>query len=355
MEHGMTSSNRIAPDQLQRPDFASIPRYSAGAGVEIDLSDNTNQWGVPPAAAAVLRTGLDVSRYPDMYGDSLKRTIARMAGFGPECVVTGNGSDDLLDCVIRAFASPGDTIAHPDPTFVMLPVFSRINGITPVPVPHAADFSMDADALLATNARIIYLCSPNNPTASPTSVDTIRRIIAGARGLVLIDEAYAEFTGLEGFLAEAPGLERVVVCRTLSKAYGLAGLRVGYGAASPKIIEIIEKSRGPFKLNMMAERAAIEALTTDADWVAAHAREATASRDRLAGELRAMGLAPLPSAANFLLVPTPRAFAIATTLREHGIGVRPFRDLPGIGDAFRITAAPWPVMERVLGVLRNAT
>ena len=350
----MTPLNRLAPDQLPRPDFASIPRYSSGAGAEVDLSDNTNQWGTPPAAAAALREGLDVSRYPDMYGDSLKRTIAKMAGFGPECVVTGNGSDDVLDCVIRAFASPGDTIAHPDPTFVMLPVFSRINGITPVPVPLAADFSMDADALLATNARIIYLCSPNNPTASPTSVDTIRRIIDNARGLVLLDEAYVEFTGLQGFLAEAPGLERVVVCRTLSKAYGLAGLRVGYAAASAKIVEIIEKSRGPFKLNMMAERAAVEALTTDADWVAARVREAVASRDRLASELVAMSLPPLPSSANFLLVPTPRAFALARSLRESGIAVRPFRDLPGIGDALRMTAGPWSVMERALAALRAA-
>ena len=350
----MTFSNRIAPDQLARADFAGIVRYSAAAGAEIELGDNTNQWGTPPAAAAVLRAELDVSRYPDMYGDSLKRTIAKSAGFGPECVVTGNGSDDVLDCVIRAFASPGDTVAHPDPTFVMVPVFTRINGITPVPVPLAADFSMDADALLATNARIIYLCSPNNPTASPTSADTIRRIIAGARGLVVIDEAYAEFTGLPGFLAEAPAMERVVVCRTLSKAYGLAGLRVGYGVAAPNVIETIEKSRGPFKLNVMAERAAVEAMTTDAAWVAARARDAVENRDRLAAALRAMGFAPLPSAANFLLVPTVKAFAIAASLQQKGIAVRPFRALRGIGDAFRITAAPWPVMERVLAALRDA-
>jgi len=232
MEIVMSTPNQISPDELPRADFASIPRYSAGAALEIDLGDNTNQWGAPPAASAVLREGLDVSRYPDMYGDSLKRTIAKMSGFGPECIVTGNGSDDVLDCVIRAFASPGDTVAHADPTFVMVPVFSRINGITPVAVPLAADFSMDAEALLRTNARIIYLCSPNNPTATPTSVETIRRIIAGARGLVIIDEAYVDFTGLSGFLSEAPGLERVVVCRTLSKAYGLAGLRVGYARRS---------------------------------------------------------------------------------------------------------------------------
>jgi histidinol-phosphate aminotransferase len=354
LEIRMTHSSRIAPDQLQRPDFVSIPRHSAGAGTDVDLSDNTNLWGAPPAASAVIRGALDVARYPDMYGESLKRTVAGLAGISSDCVVTGNGSDDVIDCVIRAFASPGDTVAHPDPTFVMIPVFSRINGITPVPVPLAPDFSMDADALLAANARITYLCSPNNPTATPTAADTIRRIIANARGLVVIDEAYAEFTGLRGFLSEAPALERVVVCRTMSKAYGLAGLRVGYASAAAKIVETIEKSRGPFKLNMVAERAAVEALTADAGWVAARVHDAVSSRERLAGELRAMGLAPLPSVANFLLVPTPRAFAIAAALGKDGIAVRPFRGLTGIGDAFRITAGPWPLMECVLAALRVA-
>jgi histidinol-phosphate aminotransferase len=355
MEWTMTSSSdRISPAELARADFHAVPRYSAGLDVEIELGDNTNQWGVPPCAAAALATHLHVSRYPDMYGESLKRAIAKSAGFGPECVVTGNGSDDVLDCAIRAFAAPGDTIAHPDPTFVMVPVFSRINGITPVGVPLTPDHSMDADALLATNARIIYLCSPNNPTATPTGADAIRKVIAHARGLVIIDEAYAEFTGLAGFLAEAPELERVLVCRTFSKAYGLAGLRVGYGAASPAIIEMIERSRGPFKLNMMAERAAVEAFTSDAGWVAARVQDAIASRDRLAGALRAIGFAPLPSVANFLLVPTPKAVEISAALRKRAISVRAFRGLRGIGDAFRITAAPWPVMERVLAILEEA-
>ena len=129
---------------------------------------------------------------------------------------------------------------------------------------------------------------------------------------------------------------------------------MGYAAASPKIIETIEKSRGPFKLNMIAERAAVEAMTTDAAWVAAHVAEAIASRDKLARELRAMGFTPIPSVANFLLVPTPDAFALASALRAGGIAVRPFRGLRRIGDAFRITAGPWPVMERALTLLRAA-
>jgi histidinol-phosphate aminotransferase len=341
-------------DQLARDGFNAIPRYASGTDVAIDLSDNTNAWGTPPAAAAVLRdaAGTGAARYPDLYGASLKRTVAARAGISPECVVTGNGSDDVLDCTIRAFAAPGDTVAHPDPTFVMLPVFSRINGIQPVPVPLTADYAMDADALLATGARIIYLCTPNNPTGTATSADAVRKVIAHATGLVIVDEAYAEFTGVPGLLAEAPSLERVLVCRTFSKAYGLAGLRVGYGTATPAIVETIERSRGPYKLSTFAERAAVAAMTDDAEWVADRAAEAVTNRTRLADELRRLGFKPLPSAANFLLVPTPKAVALAEWLRNDGIGIRAFRGLPGIGDAFRITAAPWPIMERALTSLK---
>ena len=350
------TSTRLPADQIARTDFRDVPRYPQGAPVEVDLSDNTNQWGTPPRAAAVLRQGTDVSRYPDMYGDSLKRAIATIAGTRPECVVTGNGSDDLIDCAIRAFAAPGDTLAHPDPTFVMVPVFSRINSIVPVPVPLTAEHEMDADALLATNARIIYLCTPNNPTATATPAAAIRKVIANARGLVIVDEAYAEFAvgdGSGSLRSEAPSLERVLVCRTLSKAYGLAGLRVGYGTATPAIVDIVERSRGPFKLNALAERAAVTALTEDAAWVTARAVEAVENRNRLATALRAMGFQPLPSDANFLLVPTPKAAALATQLRTHGIAIRAFRNLPGIGDAFRITSAPWPMLERALAALRE--
>jgi histidinol-phosphate aminotransferase len=347
--------SRLEADHLARPDFAAIPRYSPGPGVEINLSENTNLWGTPPAAAAALREGVDagVANYPDMYADSLKHAVAELAGVGTDCVVTGNGSDDVIDCAIRAFASPGEKIAVPDPTFVMVPVFSRINSVVPVPVSLKSSHEMDCDALLATGARIIYLCSPNNPVPVSTPVEAMRKVIANAPGLVLLDEAYAEFAGETGLLREAPALQRLLVCRTLSKAYGLAGLRVGYATAVPNIIETIEKSRGPFKVNAQAERAAVAALTLDREWVTARVAEAVANRIRLDAELRSLGFVPLPSSANFLLVPTPKAFEIAARLRQHGIAVRPFRALAGIGDAFRITAGPWPLMERVLTALRG--
>jgi histidinol-phosphate aminotransferase len=355
MDVGACAMSRRTADQLARPDFAMIPRYGGGSEIAVNLSDNTNLWGTPPAAMAALARSAagGAAGYPDLYGRDLKQVVANLAGVAPECVVTGNGSDDILDCAIRAFADHGDRIAHPDPTFVMLPVFSRINGVVPVPVPLTDRFEMDVDALLATEARIIYLCSPNNPTSTATPAEAIRRVIKHAPGLVIIDEAYAEFSGEPGFLSEAPGFDRVLVCRTLSKAYGLAGLRVGYGTASPQIVETIERSRGPYKLNTLAESAAVAAMTDDRDWVAARAAEAVANRNRLAVELRTLGLEPLESATNFLCVPTRRAAAIAARLRDTGISVRAFQNLPGIGDALRITAAPWELMQRVIDVVRE--
>jgi histidinol-phosphate aminotransferase len=345
---------RLTPAQLARSDFPGIPRYTAGSAVEFNLAENTNLWGTPPAATAELQQSAGgVAQYPDMYGDALKRAVASIAGIDADCVVTGNGSDDVLDCAIRAFAAPGDTIAHPDPTFVMLPVFSRINSVVPIPVPLTPAFENDCEAMLATGARIIYLCSPNNPVPVATRAEAIRNVVARARGLVILDEAYVEFSGESGFLRDAPSLDRLLVCRTLSKAYGLAGLRVGYATASRSIVETIEKSRGPFKVNALAERAAVTALTQDGEWVAEHVREAIENRDRLAAALADLGLPPLPSVTNFLLVPTPRAFEIADRLRSHGIAVRPFRNLPRVGSALRITAGPWPVMERVLHAVRG--
>lgn len=335
-------------DALARPGYETIPLYRAGEKFAVNLADNTNLWGTPPAATAVLRAGVNVGEYPSLYGESLKSVVAAQAGVEEECVVTGNGSDDILDCVLRAFAAQGERVAHPDPTFVMLPVFGRINGLVPVAVPLREDYTMDADALLATEARIIYLCQPNNPTGTATPVADIRRVIANAPGLVILDEAYAEFADEPGLLNEAPSLGRVLVARTLSKAYGLAGLRVGYGTASPEIIAMIERSRGPYKLNAMGEAAAVAAMTTDREWVAARAAEAVENRRRLAAALATRGLVALPSQTNFLCVPTSRAMDYAAAARARGIGIRAFPSLPGIGAALRITAGPWPVMERLL-------
>jgi histidinol-phosphate aminotransferase len=327
--------------------------------VDVDLCDNTNAWGMPPAAARALAAAAGdgiAARYPSPYGEALKEAAARWLGVSPAMVVTGCGSDDVLDSAIRAFGAPGARVAFPDPTFSMIPVFARLNGLEPVPVPLRGDFDIDAGALLATRAEILYLCSPNNPTGISIRPPVLERIVAEAPGLVVVDEAYVEFAGAS-LAARAPGLGNVLVTRTLSKAFGLAGLRVGYGVGAPAIVREVEKSRGPYSVNALAERAAAAALTEGVSWMEAHAALAVEAREELARRLRAMGLAPLPSDANFLLVPVsaaPGAVELARRMRAGGVAVRALAALPIVGDALRISVGPLAAIDRVVEALAAA-
>ena len=169
---------------------------------------------------------------------------------------------------------------------------------------------------------------------------------------MLVDEAYGEYSGQTavGLLQRAPQL---LVTRTLSKAFGLAGLRVGYGLAAPEVVQVLEKVRGPYKVNALGERAALAALREDEPWVRRHVEEALGIRVRLRTALGALGLRPLPSAANFLCVPVPDSAALGKALLARGIKVRVLRSLPGIGDAFRVGVGPWDQMERLLSALRE--
>jgi histidinol-phosphate aminotransferase len=317
--------------------------------VEVDLGDNVNQFGVPPAAERALRATepATLTRYPEPYADRLRAALARYAGVEPDEVVAGCGSDDLIDAALRAFAEGGDRVAQCDPSFSMVPAFARANGLEPVAVPFASGNAVDVEALLAARARVVYLCSPNNPTGTVAARAAVEEVLARAGGLVLLDEAYAEFAG-ESWASAAPARGNLLVLRTLSKAFGLAGLRVGYAVGDRALVAELEKARGPYRVSGPAERTALAALTEDVEWMRARAAEAVACRGRLRAGLTALGFAPLPSAANFLLVPVPDAKAAAAVLARAGIGVRAFPGLSGIGDALRITAAPWPVMERVL-------
>lgn len=342
--------------ELARAAYRDIELYAPNrAPCAVDLSDNTNLWGVPPNAERALREAAvaTVTRYPSLYAPALKDALAAYLGVAPECIVTGCGSDDVLDSAIRAFAEPGDRVAVPDPSFAMIPIFARMNGLEPVLVPLRGGTALDADAMLATGARVIYLCSPNNPTGNLLDADAIRRVVREAPGVVIVDEAYAEFAERNA-LDLARESDRVLVCRTMSKAFGLAGLRVGYMVGAPALVAEVEKSRGPYKVSALAERVAHAALTEDMAWVRARADEAVANRERLAGELRRRGLAPLPSQSNFVLVPLASAAAIGARMRALGVAVRPFPALAGIGDALRISVGPWETMETCLDALDQA-
>lgn len=235
----------------------------------------------------------------------------------------------------------------------MIELFAHMNALEPVPVPDGPE--LDAAALLAPWPAAVYLCRPNNPTGAVLPRAVIDELVAGDQGpIVLLDEAYADFAG-EALVGRAPATRRLVIVRTLSKAYGLAGLRVGFAVGAPELVHEIEKSRGPYKVSRAAEAAAIAALEAEDGWVERVIAEVRENRTRLAERLAAMGLDPLPSAANFILIPAPHgAERMTTALRERGIAVRPFPALPGIGDAVRVTIGPWPLLERFLEALAGA-
>ena len=337
-----------------RASYRDIPLYSPSkVKCGVDLSDNTNLFGMPPAAERILRETVasQVSRYPVGYAPDLKQAVARYTGVDASRVTTGCGSDDVIDSTLRAFLEPGEVIAFPDPTFVMMSYFAKVNGLRYAAVPLKADLDIDVDGLLATGAKLLYVCSPNNPTGTVASRAALERLIDHAPGIVLLDEAYAEFAR-ESHL-DLASRSNVLVTRTLSKAFGLAGLRVGYAVGNPTLINEVEKARGPYKVTGLSERIATAVLSEDGPWMKARAEEALAIRARLVDELGKLGLKTLPSEANFVMVPLPGAPAVAERMRQRDVNVRAFQGLKGIGDALRIGCAPWNQLEAALGALRE--
>jgi histidinol-phosphate aminotransferase len=344
-------------DALVRDGYRDIALYSPPSGrCTVDLSDNTNLWGSPPAALRALAT-IDqqaLTRYPAAYEPALAVALADYVGVAPEMIACGCGSDDVLDSAIRAFAEPGEVLALPDPSFSMIPAFARTNGLTPMSIPLTQTLDVDVDAMLEASPRIIYLCSPNNPTGGAIPRQTIERIVENARGLVIIDQAYVEFGGDSCIDLVSSG-RPVLITRTMSKAFGLAGLRLGYGIGSPELITEVLKARGPYKVNAVAERVAIEVLENDRAWVADHAGEVVVNRSRLRAELAGRGITSLESSANFVLVPVDDCSMISRRLEDAGVRVRALPSLTGIGDAIRITVGPWEMMQRCIDALGAAT
>lgn len=340
-----------------RPDWRTLGRYTPDRRpVLVDLSDNTNLWGAHPAALEAVRDAdaQALARYPQLYADSLREVAARRFGVEPDQVATGCGSDDILDSTWRAVAESGGTVRCAGPTFSMIEPFSRMNGHRVSEIPWSAALD-DPVRLLEGDPVLVYVCRPNNPTGHTTAVDWVETLLeaAGPDGPVLVfDEAYADFAG-ETLIPRVLSHPRALVVRTLSKAYGLAGLRVGLAFGTSTLVDEVEKSRGPYKVSRIATRAAEAALADEEGWVRRTVDECVENRERLQAELVRRGLAPLLSRANFLLFPVARgrATGLSDDLRAEGVAVRPFPDCPDVGDAVRVTVGPWPLLDRFLEVL----
>lgn len=269
--------------------------------------------------------GVAVNRYPDGAGDGVKRALAQALRL-PEgaALVLGNGSDELIQVLTTLVARPGASVMAPEPTFVMYRIYAKQMGVAYVAVPLRPDFTLDEDAMLAAVARerpaLVWLASPNNPTGHRVPLAFIERILAAAPGLVVVDEAYADF-GDVSLLPRVLEFPNLIVLRTLSKI-GLAGVRLGFAVAHPAWIAEADKVRSPYNVNALTQ-AVVPVVLAHADVLGEQVRAIRAERERLAAALAALpGVTVFASEANFLMLRVPDADAWTAGLRARRILVK---------------------------------
>jgi histidinol-phosphate aminotransferase len=337
--------------------IAAMDRYQPRRPpVRVDLSDNTSLWGPPPSVRVTLAglTDAQVSRYPTPYADALCESLAEYHGVDPSRVVTGCGSDDVLDSAIRACCDAGSTIAIGAPTFSVVPGFAVVNEVAVARVELERDGTVDARRLLATGADLYYLCSPNNPTGTRVHDDDLRTLLAGTDAVVLLDEAYADYADADAS-ALLDEFDNLVSVRTMSKAFGLAGLRVGYALGNADVVGAIAVSRGPYKVGSVAEAVALGVLRDDLAWVRERAGEVRTLRTWFTSRLVDAGFQVLDSQANFVAVLVDDAVRLLERLLPAGVLARAYTSLPVFGDVFRITIGPRPQLDEALALLTRGT
>lgn len=349
------------PLEKIKPNVRQAPAYSLRARTApIKLNQNENPYDYPEELKArVLErmAALQWSRYPELTPLSLHRKLARFAGWQPDGLLTGNGSNELLQAAFAAVLEPGKKVLLAVPTFSLYRLIAQVLGASVIEVPLAKDFSYDLDAIAAAidaeRPELIVLCSPNNPTGSILSPAEVEEVCRRASGLVIVDEAYVEFAGSSAclVLARQPNL---IIARTFSKAFGMAGLRLGYLLARPEIIVEITKAKVPFSVNIFSQVAAETALD-ESDLMRERIEAIIAARDELyRGLSQIAGVRAYPSGANFILFETARpAGQLFEALLERGILVRELSGYPMLGRALRVSVGRPEENRAFLAALRE--
>jgi histidinol-phosphate aminotransferase len=333
------------------------PGEQPGAGERV-VKLNTNENPFPPSPK-VMQAIREVEaellrRYPNPTADTFRAAAAEALDVSPDMIIAGNGSDDVLAVAVLTFTGPGDTLAFPDPTYSLYPVLAELDEVKTATVPWGEDWSLPMDALLATKARAIFLANPNAPSATFVSPQKIDELAERFSGLVLIDEAYVDFAE-DNCLPLVRRHENVVVTRTLSKAYSLAGLRFGFAIAQAAVIREMNKARDSYPCDAISVAAATAAIR-DQEYAKKTWEHVRAERQRISSELTQMGWTVLPSQANFILASTPsgRGRDAYLGLKQQGILVRYF-DKPGLSDKIRITVGTSQENNALLGGIKALT
>ncbi|MGF1498182.1 MAG: histidinol-phosphate transaminase [Elainellaceae cyanobacterium] len=326
-----------------RPNVEAMTGYIPGEQPKpgtriIKLNTNENPYPPSPEAMAVLRN-LDsewLRRYPTPFADEFRRAISEVLAVPMDWIIVGNGSDEILNVIIRACADGQRRVVYPTPTYVLYHTLAEIQPAEVVEVPYGDRYQLPIDELVAANGAVTFIASPNSPSGHVVSTEDVRQLASRTSGIVVVDEAYVDFAA-ETALSLVHEFDNVLISRTLSKGYSLAGLRLGFGIAQPSLLKGLFKVKDSYNVDAIACAVGAAAMR-DQTYKNECANRVKASRTKLAQELKQLGFQVPDSQANFLFVTPPQgnAEAIYLALKERGILVRYFKQ-PRLADKLRIT------------------
>lgn len=299
-----------------------------------------------------------VNRYPDPHQTALKAKLSEIKGVEPKSIFIGNGSDEAIDLAFRVFARPGvDNAVSIAPTYGMYKVAAATNDIEMREVELGADFSLPVEELLAaadSNTKLMWICSPNNPTGNAFPEEEIERLLAEFKGIVIVDEAYIDFAKGEGFLPKLAKYENLIVLQTLSKAWGMAGLRFGLAFASEAIIRLMNMVKYPYNINVLTQARVAQGLAAG---VAEQVAEIIAQREKVVAELSDGTISTVqkvyPTEANFVLVKVTDADALYDRLVEGGVIVRNRSRIVGCANTLRLTIGTAEENRKMVEIIRK--
>jgi histidinol-phosphate aminotransferase len=328
---------------LFQPHIEAMQGYSPGEQPTnprlIKLNTNENPYPPSPVVLDAIRSVApeQLRRYPDPMGNLFRQTAASIFGVEPQMVLCGNGMDDLLNLTVRAFSGPVAKLVFPTPTYTLYAVLAEIQASMVQEVPFGPDFTLPANDLLAAGGRVTYLANPNSPSGTLVEAEVVSDLASRLTGVLVVDEAYVDFADAD-CMSLVHRHDNVLVLRSLSKGYSLAGLRFGFAVGPKRLIDGLIKVKDSYNVDAIAIQAAAAAISDQR-----HARQCwervRTERTRLADAMTKLDLPSLPSQANFLLTTVPAkpgAAAVYEELKTRGILVRYFK-LPGLDDKLRIT------------------
>lgn len=302
----------------------------------------------------IQREGLNL--YPDPTADELRGLISAYTGYDMDNILCGNGSDEIIKMILEVFINEGDKVVVHTPTFSEYMLMTTVAGGEVIEVPSDANFNIDIDAVIEAtnreNAKMVFLCMPNNPTGVALSREDVLRVLNETEAIVVSDEAYYEFYGVS-VADEAVKNDRLVVFRTLSKAFGLAGLRVGYAIGTPYLMDLMGRVKMPYNLNSFSQAVARVALR-NRDQVQGIIDTLVSERERMAEILKGLpDLEVIPSKANFLLYRSTQYAALIEAFEANRIGIRAFGNKEALENCFRINIGVKEANDEIIEIFKD--